>query len=511
MKEKDAKMNRVISTDDNRIKGIMQIKKLILLIAGLLSVAAYSQNTIIYEAENAGATDSTKIMHDNTASQDKYVLFGKNSSVKWSINNPDAGWYQVAIRYRASKGDVAQTIDVNGKMQGVGFSMCDNWNNAYFKTFLQKGRNVITLTPGYGTIDVDYLSIPADSLYLLPAISPVQDVFYKDHPATITLYANAAGKKLESINADGQQIGFRTKEYSYVEGAYHITLSNESLMALPSGDNRLDLKFNDNSTLHFLLHVKDHVPPTPLTFIMFNVGHGNSVLVLLPNGKKLLIDSGKEVYAQSVIMPFMDEHHIDTLDYYVITHYHEDHIGAKDEIIKKYHVQHFLDYKSFNSGDTARWGNTVVTILNAYADATDENDRSMSFLLNWNGFTYSHGADNYATSENRILKKFGNRIPAQVFYANHHFHGSVNPNFIIKTNPALVVVSAQQAVYARGAYSDFYKEQTEKYLYASHARLIETLLTLETGTVVIRVNSGNDWWYETYRDDKDIYLPTLDK
>jgi beta-lactamase superfamily II metal-dependent hydrolase len=135
----------------------------------------------------------------------------------------------------------------------------------------------------------------------------------------------------------------------------------------------------------------------------------------------------------------------------------------------------------------------------------------MSFLLNWNGFTYSHGADNYATSENRILKKFGNRISAQVFYANHHFHGSVNPNFIIKTNPALVVVSAQQAVYARGAYSDFYKEQTEKYLYASHARLIETLLTLETGTVVIRVNSGNDWWYETYRDDKDIYLPTLDK
>ncbi len=42
MKEKDAKMNRVISTDDNRIKGIMQIKKLILLIAGSLSVAAYS-------------------------------------------------------------------------------------------------------------------------------------------------------------------------------------------------------------------------------------------------------------------------------------------------------------------------------------------------------------------------------------------------------------------------------------------------------------------------------------
>ena len=391
----------------------------------------------------------------------------------------------------------------------MGFSMCNNWNDAYFKSYLQKGKNEITLLPDYGNIDVDYLSIPEDSLYLLPAISPVNGVFYKDHPAALTIFTDAKGKKLRTIYSSERIIDFQTKDFAYLEGAYHITLSEESLTSLPLGNNPLHFEFDDGSTVQFLLNVKETVDYIALTLIMFDVDHGNAILVLLPNGEKLLIDSGKEVYAKSVVMPFLDYNNIDTIDCFITTHYHDDHTGARDEIIKKYNVQHVFDYTSFRSGDTIKWGNTVTTILNAYADGTGENDRSLSFLLNWNGFTYSHGADNYAQNQDLILKRFGNAVSADVFYANHHFHGSVNPNFIIKTNPALVVVSAQQAVYARGAYADIYKEKTEKTLYSAHARLTETLLTLETGTVVVRVNNSGNWCYETYRNNKDIFLPTL--
>lgn len=473
----------------------------------VLSIPVFSQNGRIFEAENAVYNDSIKVKKDHTASEDRYLVFGNNCSIHWKFDNPASGWYKISLRYMSRKGDVAQNIEVNGKSIGVGFSRCNTWRDASFKAYLQKGSNDITLLPGYGKVDIDYLSVPDDSLLLLPAISPVQGVFYKDHPATFTVFADAHGRKIKQIAAGMQPVGFTTEAFNYVDGAFRVTLSKESLAKLPVGDHKLLFEFDDGSTVTCSLSVKQHVEYAGLTLIMFDVDHGNSVLVLLPDGKRLLIDSGKEFYAKSVVMPFLDSNHIDTIDYFILTHYHEDHVGARDEIIKKYNVQHVFDYKSFKSGDTLQWDRVVVTILNAFADGSDENERSLSFLLNWNGFTYSHGADNYAINQSRMLRKFGNKVQADVFYANHHFHGSVNPNFIIRTNPALVVVSAQQAVYARGAFTDFYKEQTEKYLYSAHARLKETLLTLEAGTVVVRVSNSGEWCYETYHNNSEIYLP----
>jgi competence protein ComEC len=483
------------------------MKKLTFLLLGLIAAEAYGQISRIFEAENAMMNDSVKIMNDNTSSNNKCLSFGKDGSIKWEVDNPSSGWYNIAVRYRAVEGDMAQVIDVNGKKHGLGFSMCNNWNDASFKTYLQKGSNEITMTPDYGKVHIDYLSIPEDSLLLLPAISPVNGVFYKDHPTTLTIFTDAKGKKLKTIQSAGRSVNFQIIEYVYLEGAYHVALSKESLLLLPLGNNLLNFEFDDGSMVTLSLAIKQTVDCPGLTLILFDVEHGNAVLVILPDGKKLLIDSGKEAYAKTVVMPFLDSNHIDSIDYFIITHYHDDHMGAKDEIIKKYNVSHVFDYKSFNSGDTLKLDKAIATMLNAFADGIDENTRSLSFLLNWNGFTYSHGADNYAQNQDCILKKLGNRVSADVFYANHHFHGSVNPNFIMWTNPVLVVVSAQQAVYARGAYADIYKEQTEKNLYAAHARLKETLLTLETGTVVVRVNNSGDWSYETYRDNNDIFLP----
>ena len=489
----------------------MNMKKGIFLLFALLPLLLHSQNVTIYEAEIALLADSVSVRADNTASNDKYLYIGKPSSVKWIVDNVLPGWYKLSLRYRSVDGDKAQVFDVNGKKLGVGFSRCNYWSDAFFSTYLQKGRNEITLIADYGNMDIDYLRIPEDTLIPLPSISPINGVFYKEYPTSMSVFVDAKGQKLKKISCSNQQIDFKISNFDYVEGSYLAEISKESILNIPIGNNILDLEFSNGSKVQYKLQVKASVNTSELTIIMFNVEHGNSVLVLLPNGKRLLIDSGKEQYAKSVVMPFLDNNKIDTIDYYIITHYHDDHAGAKDEIIKKYHVQQFLDYKSFKTGDTLKLGKAIITILNTFADGENENDRSMSFLLNYNGFTYSHGSDNYAITQDRILKNFINILPAQVFYANHHFHGSVNPNFIIKTNPALVVVSAEQGVYARGAFTNYYKEQTEKVLYANHARLQQTLLTLESGTVVVRINSANDWYYETYRNDKDIYLPKKTK
>lgn len=487
--------------------GITGIKILVLLLFILMPVFAAGQITRCYEAEYAEISDSTKIIEDITASGNRYLSSNRHSFIKWNINSPSSGWYKISIRYRAPEGDAAKVLDVNGKLYGMGFSMSNNWSDSYFLSYLKKGANIIILNPDYGNIQVDYLTLPGDSLFLPPAISPIRNTFYKEHPSTITILADARGRKLQAVMCRGKQLDFFIKVFPHIDGAFHVVLTSEVLMSLPVGDNQLLFEFSDGSSAIFCLDVKESIHPAGFTLIMPDVEHGNAVLIILPGGKKLLIDSGKDDYARKVLMPLMNQLGVDTLDYYVITHYHDDHIGALDEIRRKYHVRHFYDYKSFERGDTTHWGRAVVTILNAYDNGTSENERSLSFLLSWNGFTYSHGADNYAHNQEEILDKFGNALVADVFYANHHFHGSVNPDFIIRTNPALVVVSAQQAVYARGAFADVYREKTEKVLYAAHARLIETLLTLETGTVIVRVNGPDDWNYETYRENKDIFIP----
>jgi competence protein ComEC len=473
-----------------------------------LILVSCSRNARDYEAEGATLNANTKVRRDNTASNGQYVVFGPNCSIKWKVKTRANGWYRISLRYKAPESDAAQILSVNGKQFGIGFSACKKWSDACFTTYLFKGKNKIMLTPDYGKISIDYLDIPDDSLYLLPSISPVHNVFYKDHPAIVNLMADARGKKLKAVNSGNHPIDFSVGDYPYVEGAFRITLSTPSLLSLPLGNDPIDLTFDDGSTTRFFLDVKPTVSHAGLTLVLFDVEHGNSVLIIMPNGKKLLVDSGKEAYARSVVMPFLDRQHIDTLDYYLLTHYHDDHTGAKEEIKSRYHVQHFMDYKSLKTGDTLKFGSAVMTILNTFADGNEENDRSVSFLLSYNGFTYSHGADNYAITEDRIMKRFKS-LSAQVFYANHHFHGSINPVFLAKTNPALVVVSAQQALYARGAYMDVYREKIEKSLYASHARLIETLFTLEAGTVVVRANGPNDWEYETYRNNSDIFIPGL--
>jgi beta-lactamase superfamily II metal-dependent hydrolase len=503
VKTENTTFGNMILPRTNKTKAMRCIVYLML---AFLPLSALAQITTVYEAENAVASDSIKRINDPSASGGKCLFMGKEGTIQWTVDNPARGWYRMAFRYRAVKGDLASEITINNKKKGIGFSMCNNWNDAWFKTYLPKGKNVITLSPVYGNVEIDYLNVPADSIYTLPSISPVNGVFYKDHPATMTIFADAGGKKLSLVTSDDKSIEFQIRDYPFLEGAFQVVLTKESLLSLPLGNNTLRLKFADGSVATYSLLVKQTVDTPGLTIIMFDVEHGNSVLVLLPDGKKLLIDSGKEAYARSVVMPFLDNNSIDTLDYFITTHYHDDHTGARDEIIATYKAQHIYDYKSFHSGDTVRFGEVIATILNAYADGTDENLRSLSFLLNWNGFTYSHGADNYAENQSRILKQFGNAVAADVFFANHHFHGSVNPTFIAKTNPALVVVSAQQALYARGAYMDIYKEKTEKNLFASHARLMETLFTLEVGTVVVRVQQSGEWHYETYRNNADIML-----
>ncbi|MFO1518599.1 MAG: MBL fold metallo-hydrolase [bacterium] len=65
-----------------------------------------------------------------------------------------------------------------------------------------------------------------------------------------------------------------------------------------------------------------------------NVGQGDATLVTTPNGKTLLIDGGREGKGREVILPYLKDHSIISLDAILATHYDGDHIGGIHEVIE---------------------------------------------------------------------------------------------------------------------------------------------------------------------------------
>jgi hypothetical protein len=100
-------------------------------------------------------------------------------------------------------------------------------------------------------------------------------------------------------------------------------------------------------------------------------------------------------------------------------------------------------------------------------------------------------------------------VASDVFYANHHFHGSVDVDFLRVVRPSVVIVQAQQAIYARSAYMEAFRDGAVQWLSKTAGTAVETLPTLEVGTVVVRVNGKTDWTYETYGNGREAVIPRL--
>lgn len=71
------------------------------------------------------------------------------------------------------------------------------------------------------------------------------------------------------------------------------------------------------------------------TFI--DVGQGDSTLVMLPDGKVMLIDAG-EASASRAVLDVLEAADVDDIDYLVATHPHADHVGGMEAVLDAYDV-----------------------------------------------------------------------------------------------------------------------------------------------------------------------------
>jgi len=462
-----------------------------------------------------------------------------------------SGFHRICIRYAHSNWDAWLKMDILGE-RGERVTYIPPLPNKYREStmlvYLFEGENRVSMAPRFDQpVAIEEIVIVDADPALNPHAVPTCDRFYlaspRDRRLTVVSYTGTPVK----ITEGDTEIPFELENKSLYDHAnpvetlephyyYHIRLKADAMAALGEGEHSLTIHLPEEQSVAYTLTVEKARKEYDLQIVNLDVNHGNCVLLRLPNGKNLLIDTGVASCAEDVIFPYLEEQGIG-IDYCVISHYDADHMGSLETVLGKYPLAkadeeemktyfdsdkrleylsrfRYLDNKTLCRYDRLDkiWdlGGVEITVLNSKYEASgdesmpgirNENETSVSMLVSYKGFKYYHGADNHSPNQRRTLKDYteaGRLADLECHYmqANHHFHGDMYPPLIHALNPIAVVVPAHQAIYSRSAYMVDYEQGVVGTDY-QNKRLKETFVSYMSGTVMALVNSDKDWHYET--------------
>lgn len=185
---------------------------------------------------------------------------------------------------------------------------------------------------------------------------------------------------------------------------------------------------------------------------VLNVGQGDSILIIAPGGKTVLVDAGVPGSGR-LVLDAMKRYGVDHIDLMVATHAHADHIGGADEVMRRTKVSAVLDSKVPNSTKNyedflaaidqtgAKYipaspgqkfdlgGNASLTVLapiqpfftkdQLRSGANEPNANSVVTRLDYGDFSMLLTGDAEAETEARLMSK-GANIRAKVLKVGHH-------------------------------------------------------------------------------------------
>lgn len=194
-----------------------------------------------------------------------------------------------------------------------------------------------------------------------------------------------------------------------------------------------------------------------------NVGQGDSILVQ-QGDKNMLLDAGTNASTSS-LMSYLRSLNIKKLDYLVLTHPHEDHIGGADAVIKNFEIGSiympkitantatFRDVvKAMNAkglkaaspvpGTNFNLGQAVCNILGPVNTVSgDLNTYSIVIKVTFGNNKFLFTGDAQSSNEQDMINK-GFDLSADVLKLGHHgSHTSTTQNFLNKVNPEYAVIS----------------------------------------------------------------------
>ncbi|MDD5710522.1 MAG: MBL fold metallo-hydrolase [Candidatus Colwellbacteria bacterium] len=207
-----------------------------------------------------------------------------------------------------------------------------------------------------------------------------------------------------------------------------------------------------------------HMASADLCLYFLDVGQGDSQLIDLPEGGKILIDGGpgKETsFRLSRVLPWSDKY----IDLVLLTHAEKDHLGGLGDVIARHQVGAFLwsgqdavteDWAELRNilfersiplvqvgkGDRIIQGDSVLSVISPDPELPENpssNERSLVLILESEDAAVLYTADISTEIENKLTAE--NDVNVDILKVAHHgSRFSTSPAFLEEASPAVAVI-----------------------------------------------------------------------
>ena len=194
-----------------------------------------------------------------------------------------------------------------------------------------------------------------------------------------------------------------------------------------------------------------HTPAAGTLEVHFiDVGQADSALILC-GGESMLIDGGN-VDDASLVVSYLDEQGVETLDYVVCTHAHEE-AGTVFSPVTEYDSAAFQNFVSYTqaqglaltvpqAGDSFSLGEAQVTILGPLAEYEETNNTSLVLRVDFDETAFLFTGDMERIAEADLLEYSAGELWATVLKVGHHGSStSSSYPFLREVLPTYAVIS----------------------------------------------------------------------
>ncbi|MBR3229523.1 MAG: DNA internalization-related competence protein ComEC/Rec2 [Bacilli bacterium] len=314
------------------------------------------------------------------------------------------------------------------------------------------------------TFSINFLS-PLLNMYFVPLFSliiyPLSLLTFFIKPLDKILFKIIKATELISLKAQKTNLSLSFAHFNALEIIIYYILITYMFHKIKRQKNEYIIIFLILIIIHYNINYFNKYSKINI----IDVGQGDSILIKLKKNKgNILIDTGGTTndysIEQNILKPYLKSEGIKTLDYLIISHGDNDHIGEAINLLNDFKVDNII----FNCGEYNDLEKELIKISNKkhikyYScinelnidknklyflqtkEYDNENDNSNVIITELNGYKFMFMGDASSTTEHEILSKY-NLPDIDVLKVGHHgSKTSSSKEFIDEINPEYSIIS----------------------------------------------------------------------